>query len=320
MTTKSPVGRRTGGLTLHCADATAPERSFNESPRTGGRTSRLTRAAWLFCVALTGCATQAALVDVQTEVEMMRGQFDQIAEQVGVVDKLTQERTATGQRSQVDLVVRLDQIASDVQTIQGRIEEQAHRASEQAKTLDEQSFRLNQLTAKLDALELRLGDQERRGAIAPVPTPGAGPAPDGAADQERVVLPGRTPRSGLSPVEAYNLAYNDFIKGSYDLAIQGFQGFLQQYPNSILVPHAVYWLGESYYQTKQFPQAIEQYDRLIAQFPKNEKLAGALLKEGFAYAAVGDKTKARAALKRVVEDFPRASEANLAKEKLAELR
>lgn len=252
---------------------------------------------------------------------MMRGQFDQIAERVGVVDKLTQERTATGQRSQVDLVVRLDQIASDVQTIQGRIEEQAHRVSEQSKALDEQSFRLSQLTAKLEALELRLGEQERRGAIAPVPTPGAGPAPDGApADQERVVLPGRTPRSGLSPVEAYNLAYNDFIKGSYELAIQGFQGFLQQYPNSILVPHAVYWLGESYYQTKQFPQAIEQYDRLIAQFPKNEKLAGALLKEGFAYAAVGDKTKARAALKRVVEDFPRASEANLAKEKLAELR
>jgi tol-pal system protein YbgF len=284
------------------------------------RPSALQPALWLLCVVLTGCATQTALVDVQTDLEVMRGQVDQIAGRLGSIDKQTQERSATGQRSQVDLVVRLDQIATDVQTIQGRLEEQAHRVSELSKAVDDQSFRLNQSTAKIDAFEMRLAEQERKVAVAPVPTPGAVPGPPPIPGEERVVLPGRTPRSGLSPVEAYNLAYNDFIKGSYDLAIQGFQGFLQQYPNSILVPHAVYWLGESYYQTKQFPQAIEQYDRLISQFPKNEKLAGALLKEGFAHAAVGDKVKARATLKRVVEDFPRASEANLAKEKLAELR
>jgi tol-pal system protein YbgF len=276
---------------------------------------------WLSCVVLAGCATQAALVDVQTDVEVMRGQVDQIADRLGAIDKTSQERSTTGQRSQVDMVVRLDQIATDVQTIQGRIEEQAHRVSELSKAVDEQSFRLNQVTTKLEAAEMRLAEQERKASISGIPVPGMTPAPDSVpTDQERVVLPGRTPRSGLSPVEAYNLAYNDFIKGSYDLAIQGFQGFLQQYPNSILVPHALYWLGESFYQTKQYPQAIEQYDRLIAQYPKNEKLPGALLKEGFAYAAVGEKVKARAALKRVLEDFPRASEANLAKEKLAELR
>ena len=275
----------------------------------------------LACAALSGCATQAALVDVQADVEMMRGQVDQMAARLGSVDKMAQERTTTGQRSQVDLVVRLDQLATDVQTLQGRMEEQAHRMSELSKAVDEQTFRLTQATPKLEALEMRVAEQERKASIATIPTPGGGTAPNAApSEQERVVLPGRTPRSGLSPVEAYNLAYNDFIKGSYDFAIQGFQGFLQQYPNSILVPHALYWLGESYYQTKQYPRAIEQYDRLISQFPKNEKLAGALLKEGFAYAAVGDKVKARAALKRVVEDFPRASEANLAKEKLAELR
>lgn len=282
-------------------------------------------SAWLALAfaGLTGCATQAALVDVQTDVETIRGQVDQIAQRMGAIDKSLQDRSASGQRSQVDLVVRLDQIATDLQTVQGRVEEQAHRDSELAKALDDQAFRLNQLLTRLDTLEARLAEQERKSAAGvPAPVPSVAPPPDAGLppDQDRVVLPGRTPRTGLSPVEAYNLAYNDFIKGSYDLAIQGFQGFLQQYPTSILVPHALYWLGESYYQTKQYPQAIEQYERLISQFPKNEKLAGALLKEGFAYAAVGDKAKARVALRRVLEEFPRASEANLAKEKLAELR
>ncbi len=274
-------------------------------------------------LALAGCATQAALVDVQTDLELLRGKTDQVAQRLTAIEKAVQDRSASGQRNQVDLVVKLDQVAADIQTIQGRIEEQAHTLSDVAKGGDDQSYRFNQLSARLDTLDARLTEQERRGTSQPTGAPPAGgpePAPGAAPGQDRVVLPGRTPLNGLSPVEAYNLAYNDYVKGSYELAIQGFGGFLQQYPSSILVPHALYWLGESFYQTKQFPQAIEQYERLIAQYPKNEKLPGALLKEGFAYAAAGDKTKAKGALRRVLEEFPHAGEVNLAKEKLAELR
>ncbi|MEO5658046.1 MAG: tol-pal system protein YbgF [Nitrospiria bacterium] len=269
---------------------------------------------------LGGCATQAALVDVQTDVETVRGQSDHLAGRLTAVEKTLQDRSSSGQKNQVDAVVRLDEVASDLQTLQGRLEDQAHTLSEVAKSADDQSYRSNQIIARLDALDARLAEQERRASAATssvVPPPGSSETPP---EQDRVVLPGRTPRGGLSPVEAYNLAYNDYVKGNYDLAIQGFQGFMQQYPTSILMPHALYWLGESYYQTRQFPQALDQYARLATQYPKNEKLPGALLKSGFAYAAVGDKAKARGALRRILEEFPHASEVNLAKEKLAELR
>jgi len=272
---------------------------------------------------LAGCATQVALVDVQTDLELLRGKTEHVAQRLTTIEKASVDRSTSGQRNQVDLVVRLDQLAADLQAIQGRLEEQAHTLSDVAKSGDDQSYRFNQVLARLDTLDARLTEQERRGSgqatVAP-PATGSETATGSAPAQDRVVLPGRTPLGGLSPVEAYNLAYNDYVKGSYELAIQGFVGFLQQYSSSILVPHALYWLGESYYQTKQFPQAIEQYERLIAQYPKNEKLPGALLKEGFAYAAAGDKTKARGALRRVLEEFPHAGEVNLAKEKLAELR
>lgn len=272
---------------------------------------------------LVGCATQASLVDIQTDIETVRGQNDRVAQRLTAIEKSLQDRSASGQRGQADLVVRLDQVSSDLQVVQGRLEEQAHARSELAKSGDDLSFRVNQLSGRLDALEARLTGQEQRPSQSTV-GPQVGTVPEAGSQspaQDRVMLPGRTPRSSsLTPVEAYNLAYNDYVKGNYDLAVSGFQGFLQQYPGSILVPHALYWLGESYYQTKQFPQAIEQYERLMAQYPKHEKLPGALLKEGFAYAAVGDKTKARVALRRVVDEFPHANEANLAKEKLAEFR
>lgn len=275
-------------------------------------------AAALGVLWLAGCATQAALVDVQADMETVRGQSDRIAGRLTAIETALQDRSSSGQKTQVDAVVRLDAIASDLQILQGRLEDQAHTLSEAAKSADDQAYRFNQLTARLDALDARLAEQERRsGPSSSVAPPGSSETPP---EQERVILPGRTPRGGLSPVEAYNLAYNDYVKGNYELAIQGFQGFMQQYPTSILMPHALYWLGESYYQTRQYPQALDQYARLATQYPKNEKLPGALLKSGFAYAAVGDKAKARGALRRILEEYPHASEVNLAKEKLAELR
>jgi uncharacterized coiled-coil protein SlyX len=194
-TTKSRAGKRTGGLTLRCAEAVSVTGSTN-LPAGSRRSAVFAGVLWLSCAALTGCATQAALVDVQTDVEMMRGQVDQISDRLGTIDKTAQERSTTGQRGQVDLVVRLDQIGSDVQTIQGRIEEQAHRASELSKAVDEQAFRLTQLGTKLDALEMRLAEQERKASIAPVPVPGLATPPESPPTGQSAWCPAAHPAAG----------------------------------------------------------------------------------------------------------------------------
>jgi TolA-binding protein len=268
---------------------------------------------------LTGCATQAALVDVQTDLELLRGQADQIAQRLAVAEKALQDRSSAGQRGQVDLVVRLDELAADIRTVQGGLEEQAHTVSEVAKSGDDQSYRFTQLSARLDTLNARVTEQERRASGQPAGAP-PGPSAEGppASDQERVVLPGRTPRGGLSPVEAYNLAYNDYVKGGYELAIQGFVGFLQQYPTSILVPHALYWLGELLPDEAVSPgaRAAIASSRSIPR----TKLAGTLLKQGFAYAAVGDKTNAWRSAQAGPGGIPPRERGESGEGQLAELR
>ncbi|HRI38704.1 MAG TPA: tol-pal system protein YbgF, partial [Nitrospira sp.] len=126
--------------------------------------------------------------------------------------------------------------------------------------------------------------------------------------------------SGITPTSAFNLAYNDYLSGKYELSIAGFQRFIKDFPGTSLTPNAQYWLGESYYNLKEYGRAIQTFDYLVAEYPGNEKMPAALYKLGLATAETGDLAKSRKNLKRVLEEFPSSDESKLAKHKLAELR
>jgi len=61
---------------------------------------------------------------------------------------------------------------------------------------------------------------------------------------------------GITPTSAFNLAYNDYLNGKYELAVAGFQRFIKDFPGTSLTPNAHYWLGESYYNQKDYTRAI----------------------------------------------------------------
>ena len=44
--------------------------------------------------------------------------------------------------------------------------------------------------------------------------------------------------------------------GNYQGAITAFQAFIDQYPKSILAPRAQYWIGDSYYNLRDFKRSI----------------------------------------------------------------
>jgi tol-pal system protein YbgF len=272
---------------------------------------------WVGFLLLSGCALQSDLVDVQMDLEKIQEEQAQIKKslegpnrQKGFLD--------TSQKAQSELVIRIDQLAMDLQTLQGKLEENRHTLSQLMEKVDQQGFKTNELDSRLQGLESHLTAQPES-----VPFPqdtGREEKPTGLPEDKKVVLPGRPPLSSLTPMEIYNLAYNDYLKGNYDLASTGFQSFLKQFPDSTLAPHAQYWLGECYYSKKDFFKAIETFDRVTKNYPKSEKAVTALLKGGLSYLEIGDRTKARAYLKKVIEEYPLSSEANLAKNKLAEIR
>lgn len=135
--------------------------------------------------------------------------------------------------------------------------------------------------------------------------------------EPKLPLPG-TP--DITPTSAYNLAYNDYLDGRYELAIAGFQRFLSDFPNTSLAASAQYWVGESYYSLKDYAKAIQAFESVVNDHPRSDKVAPALFKLGVIAAETGDVRKARTYLKRVIEEFSGSNEAKLAKNKLAEIR
>ena len=183
----------------------------------------------------------------------------------------------------------------------------------------------DELLDRLKLIESRLANLES--ALRPMPVKPDSAAGEPSRQSKPATLPSRQepglPLAGtpdISPTSAYNLAYNDYLNGRYDLAVTGFQRFLQDFPSTSLAPNAQYWLGESYYSMKDHARAMQAFEKVVAEHPHSEKVVAALYKLGLAAAETGNANKAREYLKRVLQDFKDSNEAKLAKGKLAELR
>jgi tol-pal system protein YbgF len=100
----------------------------------------------------------------------------------------------------------------------------------------------------------------------------------------------------------------------------GFQNYVTQFPDTSLAPNAHYWIGQIFYTRKDYRKAIETFDLVVQKYPKSDVVAKSLLQEGLAYHELGDKTRSRTFLRRVVQDYPFSEESKLAKNRLAEQR
>jgi len=120
----------------------------------------------------------------------------------------------------------------------------------------------------------------------------------------------------LSADDIYTSAKQAFDQGDFEAARKGFQQFLERYPKLEQADNAQFWVGETYYREKWYEKAILEYQKVIEKFPKGNKVPASLLKQGLAFANLGDKANARLILTELVQKYPRSNEANIAKQQL----
>lgn len=119
---------------------------------------------------------------------------------------------------------------------------------------------------------------------------------------------------------AFSVAYSALLDGRYDSATVAFQRFVKDYPATTLTANAHYWLGESYYQQKDYVWAMQAFEYVSNEYPANENVPASLFKLGLAAKETGDLVIFKKNLKRVIEEFPSSLEAKLAKNTLADFR
>jgi tol-pal system protein YbgF len=123
-----------------------------------------------------------------------------------------------------------------------------------------------------------------------------------------------------SSTQLYDQAAEDLTQGRYEMALQGFQTLVREFPDADLSDNALYGVGECYFALAKFDSAGIAYARVESEYPQAEKVPAALFKLALSQDKEGKADESQKTLERLVERFPNSGEAQLARERLGTSR
>ncbi len=128
------------------------------------------------------------------------------------------------------------------------------------------------------------------------------------------------PPPDLSPQQVFNMARSDYLKGNFQLAIEGFAIYRQHFAESPLADNALYWIGESFFSQNKFEEAIEKFNDFILIYPNGDKIAAAYLKKGICLMKLKKNEEALSVFRLLISKFPLEEETKIAQQKIKELK
>ena len=117
-----------------------------------------------------------------------------------------------------------------------------------------------------------------------------------------------------SPTEVYLQAFGDYASGHYQKAVHGFETFLQRFPNNSYASNAQFWLGDCYFNQQQYPLAIQEFERVLNEYPSAPKNPDALLKIAISQLQLGATDEARQAVDSLSQRYPKSTATKKAQE------
>ena len=148
------------------------------------------------------------------------------------VDRL-QDSLDSVQKSQADLVVKLDELQTTLEALNAGLESNQNKMGDLSVKLDDTQ---TGLVSRMDLISRLLSEATHYAAVA---------------------VPG----------DFYRAAYGDYLAGKIDLALSGFEGFLERYPDSDLADDAQFYLADCRLLKKDFIRARAEFDKVLRAPP-----------------------------------------------------
>lgn len=119
---------------------------------------------------------------------------------------------------------------------------------------------------------------------------------------------------------AYDSAFELLKQSRYNDAIIEFRSMISEFPNGALVDDAQYWIGEAYYVTRDFDNALDAFQAVVNRYSDSQRVPEALLKLGYVQAELGQTEDARRTLNQVISQYPGSRVAISAETRLSKIR
>jgi len=239
------------------------------------------------CAVLAGCATapeQDPVVQRLTELD----------------SRLLRIERVLSNQSLLQLSQGVESSQNEVRTLRGQIEELQHNLGRTQDQLREQYADADRRLSQLESGGGAIGGGASAGA-------------SGGGSSAGLPIPQGDDRAN------YQAAFDLLKDGKYAEATSAFRQFMTTFPDSVLADNALYWLGESYYVTKQYGEALKSFRTVVDKYPASRKMPDALLKIGYCNYELKNWGEARAALNQVVQQYADTTAARLASQRITKM-
>ena len=291
------------------------------------------RMKYLFCIVITllvfpGCVEPRRFVVLENRVATMEMENNRqnknskgsavqneliqlkLKQDIKSIENRLNESHSISQEEYAEIKYTIQTIKSDLQRLQGMIEEINHNFAQyrqkDSESIEKKFDRLDQAISKNYGKVIKLEKYM-----------GFEPSVVGKIEKKAI----SSEESGkTTELELYEFAKKLFDDGDKENARIRFENFINKYPDSDNADNARFWIADSYYAEKWFEKAILEYQKVLEVYPNSNKLAAARLKQGYAFAELGEKANARLILKELLKKHPGSNEAKYAQKKLKNLK
>ena len=262
---------------------------------------RLT-AAVLFVLLVASASPAAAAANkehlqLMAEIRMLQEQQQQLQGLLGALQdtlktfstKLDDQSAAT-RKAMADQTLATTNIGDNVRVLREKT--------------DETNVRISTMAQELESLRQAITSQP---AAPPAASPAGDPTqPSSAGTVPPVPATQSAPPPGASPSRMYDTSYDDYTAGRYDMAIQGFQGYVQAYPRTPQAGNAMFNIGMSNYNLSRWSEARDAFLKVINDYPQTQGAAvpDSYYKLGQTYERLNQPENAKKAYETAVQKFP----------------
>ncbi|GAC1395044.1 MAG: tol-pal system protein YbgF [Thermoanaerobaculia bacterium] len=186
---------------------------------------------------------------------------------------------------------------------------------------------MTELLERLDVMNDRItrlekASEERAVTSAPVAAPRAAIAPAASHGAEVSGAPPKraAPLRSAAIADTYRNAIVMFGKNRYAESRVTFQQVFDADPSGELADNALFWIGETYFASADYNNAIRYYKRVAEEYGDQNKAPDAMYKLAVAYEKTSDLALARTTLHEVIARYPYSAPAASAKSELNRIK
>jgi tol-pal system protein YbgF len=261
-------------------------------------------------------AQKREVQELQRDVANLIQDIKTLSATVAQINERTQLTYDTAQKSNTSLAVldnairdRIkEQLSAPIAALNTRLDTMTNEFQSVRESVADVNTRLGKMQLQMEDIANAVKTLQ----APPAPPPGAtAPTTSGAAPS--------SPPPGMSAQQLYDSAQRDRSGGQLDLAMQGFEQYLQWYPNTELAPNAQFYIGQIHYDQSRWDDALKGFDAVLERYSENSKTADAMFMKGMTLLRSGQRNEAAKEFLNVIQQFPRSEVAAKARTQRAAL-